>query len=291
MEEREEHKMIKIRKSNVKHFIISMMLILVMGIGIVIPSAIKADAASVSWSYWSGTDVSTSNAVVRIRANAPARVHWTGASGTIYDSNGNVVAHKSESANWNTTYMSIWYDITGEMGVKLKAGTTYKVVFTADYDGMRYTSPAYTFKTAAAQTSKNNSGSDKVSAFLNDSRWKAGTGWGYYQRPKVSSYDSIGCCAYTADFAKYVFGKDSPRGGSVFYSTSDIRANEILHIDGHWLVVLSRNGNSLTVAEGNVQTRSGALTQVTSDTWTISGNSLVNKWEGFGRTLMEGYHF
>ncbi len=279
------------RMAKAGRFILSMILTLIMGIGIIIPSSQTANAASVSWSNWSVTKVSTSNAVVNIRANGPGTGHWSAASGTIYDSKGNVVASKSEGANWNTRYMNIWYDIKGEMGKSLKAGTTYNVVFTATYNGTKYTSPVYSFRTASAAASSNKGGSDKVSAFLNDSRWKAGTGWGYYQRPKLSGYDSIGCCAYTADFAKYVFGKNSPRGGSVFYSTSDIRANDILHIDGHWLVVLSRSGNTLKVAEGNVSTKSGTVVRVTSDTWTISGNALVNKWEGYGRNLIEGYHF
>ena len=277
-----------------KKVLCALMTALTMASGILFASSVDTDAASASWSNWSVSSITNDNATVSIRVNAPGTVHWTAASGIIYDSNGNVVASKSEGADYYTSYMNIWYDIKGEMGKSLKAGTTYYVAFTAADDTACYISPKYEFKTSGGSTANaanNNSVNDTVNAFLNDSRWVNGSGWGYYQKPKLSTYDSIGCCAYTADFAKYVFGKNSPRDGAAFYSTSDIRSNDILQIDGHWLVVLSRSDNSLTVAEGNVSGSNGACVRVSSDTWTISGNALVNKWEGYGRNLVVGYHF
>lgn len=93
--------------------------------------------------------------------------------------------------------------------------------------------------------------------FVSDSRWSAGTTWGGSQRPKLSSYDGYGCCAYCADFTMYCFGNYNPRGGVAFYDTAEIRAGDVLTVGnqsdgtGHWFVCLKRSGNSLYVAEGN----------------------------------------
>lgn len=244
----------------------------------------KTNAAAVTWSNKS-ISVSSDNAVVKIRANAAKKVKWTAASGTIYDSKGNVVAKKSEKANISYKYMNISYDIKGEMKKSLKPSTKYTVQFTATYAGTTYKSGKYTFTTSK----KAEKGS--VSKFLADSRWKNGVKWGDNQRPKLSTYDSLSCCAYTADFAKYVYAKNSPKAGTAFYKTSQIRANDIIHVSGHWLVVLSRNGNTLKTAEGNVQMDNTRKVHVANGKWTIKGNSLKNKYEKNSRGLIEGFHF
>lgn len=266
---------------------------LIMAIGIFISSVAVTNAASMTWTS-KGISVTTDNAVVSVTVTAPSKGRWTAASGTIYDSKGNVVASKKEGANYNTSYMNIWYDIKGEMNKTLKPGTTYYVQYTATYNGSTYTSGKYKFTTKAKPKSNtgNASGkSSKIDQFLADGRWANGTSWGYYQRPKLSSYDSIGCCAFTADYVKYVYGKDSPRSGAKFTSTSEIRGGDVLEIDGHWLVVLSRSGNTLKVAEGNVRVKGSDVTRVSTDTWTISGNSLKNKYENYYRALISGYHY
>ena len=114
--------------------------------------------------------------------------------------------------------------------------------------------PSVAVHTYAMSESEFNS---KVNSFLADSRWKDGALWGYSTTPKISSWSSSGCCAYCADFAKYVYGKDSPKSGTAFTSVNDIKAGDILYMtntnDGidHWIAVLSRSGNNLRVAEGN----------------------------------------
>jgi len=257
--------------------------------GMMVTVTDQASAASITWNNKS-ISVSTDNATVKIRANATAKGKWSSASGTIRDASGKVVASKSEGANHSTSYMNIWYDVKGEMGKSLKPGTKYTVQFTATYNGTTYKSPSYGFTTKAASSGTSNAGG-KVSQFLSDSRWRDGAAWGDSQKPKLSSYSSKGCCAYCADFAKYVFGKNSPRDGAAFTSTSEIRANDILEVSGHWMVVLSRSGNTLKVAEGNVVISGARKVQVSSDKWTISGNALKNKYESSSRKLLTGYHF
>ena len=126
----------------------------------------------------------------------------------------------------------------------------------------------------------------KINAFLNDSRWKDGSSWGYYQKPKISSYSGIGCCAYTADYVKYCYGKDSPRSGVQYNSASGIRAGDVVvTTPQHWLVVLTRTGNTIRVAEGNWDSR------VHIGTYTISGNQLLRTNGSVYKTFAVGYHY
>lgn len=164
---------------------------------------------------------------------------------------------------------------------------------TADYTNIQvYTgnrTNAQKFKLVLTSTSSNTSSySQKMNAFINDARWKNGTAWKSSQRPKLSSYNGTGCCAYTADFAKYVFNNNSPRGGSVFYNPKDIRSGDILYVNGssHWVVVLERNGNSLKTAEGNWNSK----VVISEGVYTVSGNTLMRNGSKF-RTFQCGYHF
>ena len=255
---------------------------LVMMTGVSAPwMAEESHAASVSWSQ-SSWSVSETNAVLEVKAQASAASKWTAASGTLFAANGSIINSVSETCSHSSPFMKVKYDIKSEMKTALKPGTQYYIQYTATCNGTTYTSPKYGFVT----TKKGS-----VSSFLNDSRWKNGTGWGDGQKPKLSSYSSTGCCAYCADYAKYVYGKSSPRAGKRYTSASSIKANDVLHVNGHWMVVLARNGNSLKIAEGNCIVNRKAVVRVSSDTWTIKGNTIKNKWESNARKFIEGYHY
>lgn len=258
---------------------------LVMMVGVFAPGVAEdTHAASVSWSksIWS---VSQTNAVIELKAQTPGTTRWTAASGTLFAANGNKIANVSETCNISYSFLKVKYNINKEMGVKLTPGTQYYIQYTATGNGVTYTSPKYGFVTAK------NTAKGSVSSFLKDSKWKNGAGWGNEQRPKLSSYQSKGCCAYCADYAKYVYGKDSPTQGSKYTSAGSIKANDVIHVNNHWMVVLARNGNSLKVAEGNCVVNGKAIVRVSSDTWTISGNAVKNKWESSARGFIAGYHY
>ena len=141
----------------------------------------------------------------------------------------------------------------------------------------------------------------KYKAFINDSRWSNGVSWGYYQSSKLSSWDSIGCCAYAADFEYYVYGTTGWKG-TAFYDPNSISSGNILYIitpngGGHWIVVLERNGTTLYTAEGNYASKvnivntfyriyNGKLQQKgyynSSDQW-------VSSWTDC--TLSKGYQY
>ena len=99
---------------------------------------------------------------------------------------------------------------------------------------------------------------NKINEFINNPNWSDGATWGYYKEPIDSTYSSIGCCAYVADFAKYVYGtNDLYNGDSRYYDINDIQAGDVVYMrnyddsSGHWFAVLKRDGNTLTCAEGN----------------------------------------
>ena len=108
----------------------------------------------------------------------------------------------------------------------------------------------------------------KVNSFLSDSRYKGGA-------------VCTNCYDYTNWFTSYMFGR-SPRGGDAFSNPSEIRAGDILHFyhswstgsSQHWIVVLSRDGNSLYTAEGNV---SGGKVRISNSQYWIEGNQLKER--------------
>lgn len=138
------------------------------------------------------------------------------------------------------------------------------------------------------KSSPNGDYSKKVNSFLNDSRFKNGATWKSSQQPKLSSYKGSGCCAYAADFTKYVFGKSAPTNNSSFTNPKDIRAGDVIKVTGsqHWFVVLERNGQSLKTAEGNW----GGKVVVSSTAYTVKNNTLYRNGKKF-RTFSAGYHF
>ena len=125
----------------------------------------------------------------------------------------------------------------------------------------------------------------KAQSFINDSRWRDGVWFGASQGPKLSSWSSYGCCAYAADFVKYVFGMTGQSSGTPFYSPSDIRTGDILYVSPeHWIVVLRRNGNELYTAEGSW---ANGNVRITTAGYSVSGNA----FSGSGKTFVKGYHY
>lgn len=144
-------------------------------------------------------------------------------------------------------------------------------------------------KTSSGTSTTTVSGyTQKVNAFLADSRFKNGASWSAKKTPVLTNYSSSGCCAYAADFVKYVFGKNNPRSGTAFYNVNEIRAGDVIYVTGssHWFVVISRTGNSLKTAEGNW----GGKVVVSDGTYTIVNNRLYRKGSPF-RTFSTGYHY
>lgn len=136
-------------------------------------------------------------------------------------------------------------------------------------------------------TPQKNNYSNKMQSFLKDNRFKDGATWKASQKPKLSSYGCSGCCAYAADFAKYVFGKAAPTSGTKFTNPKEIKAGDVIKVTGsqHWFVILERNGQNLKTAEGNW----GGKVVVSSSAYTVKDNTLYRNGKKF-RTFSAGYH-
>lgn len=148
---------------------------------------------------------------------------------------------------------------------------------------------AQKFKFVPQTVKTSNTYDNKVSAFINNSNWKNGAYYGSSTKPKISPYKCSGCCAYAADFIKYVYGYDNFAQGSSFKNPNEIRTGDVIKVTGsqHWFVVLYRNGNNLTTAEGNW---SNGKVCISDSAYTIKNNTLYRNNSVF-RTFSVGYHF
>lgn len=135
----------------------------------------------------------------------------------------------------------------------------------------------------------------KVKGFLSDARWKHGTAWAS-RSPKLSPFSSTGCCAYAADFAKYVYNCNTPRLKTSHKNVSQIKSGDIIWryvsaSNQHWLIVLKRNGNKLITAEGNFGTTNKKV-NVSSGYYTISGSNLYQGGSNWASsTNVTVYHY
>ena len=129
---------------------------------------------------------------------------------------------------------------------------------------------------------------DILDEFINDSRWTAGVSWGNGKRPVLSSYSSMGCCAYTVDYVKFCYGCNQPRTGTKFTDVDEIMAGDVLTVGnqssggGHWFICLKRDGDKLYVAEGNWQNKVRI-----GWNYTISGKGFAED----RRSFTAGYHY
>lgn len=137
----------------------------------------------------------------------------------------------------------------------------------------------------------------KVNAFIKNPNWRNGARWGTsVRKPIISPHGSQQCTAYVADFAKYVFGLNSPWTGlSKFTEAGNIASGDTLHCYGygpHDLVVLYRDGNNLYTAEGNYGNKGeNSYVRVKKYGYRISGNKLINTdAPQYQLTLSYGWH-
>ena len=139
------------------------------------------------------------------------------------------------------------------------------------------------------QTPATNKYDTLTQKFIADPRWKPGITYNGRQKPKLSGYKSTGCCAFAADFVKYVYGKNSPRDGGQFSSVKEIRTGDVIVFSSpsHWVIVLNRSGNSLHTLEGNWM---NGKVERSNTAYTIKGKTILRDGKKF-RTFSLGYHF
>lgn len=169
-----------------------------------------------------------------------------------------------------------------KLGKRLQAFVLAFVLFVSMFQGIPGLGIDWAEKVEAAELET------KMNQFINDSRWRNGIAWGGGQGPKLSTWSSSGCCAYAADFVRYVYGSNTLRG-TAYYNISEVRAGDVIQVPGHWFVVLGRNGNTLYTAEGNM----GGSVAVKNGRYTISGNVFSYRSANGPATytLTTGFHY
>ena len=108
----------------------------------------SAPVSAASWEGPSATNITESNAYLSGKVNFSQTMNTTQVGVRIYDSSNTRIALKDEYVNYNTTYVNIWYDVTGELGIYLKSGQSYKFQFYTITNGKEYWSPIISFATA-----------------------------------------------------------------------------------------------------------------------------------------------
>ena len=108
----------------------------------------SAPVSAASWEGPSATNITESNAYLSGKVNFSQTMNTTQVGVRIYDSSNTRIALKDEYVNYNTTYVNIWYDVTGELGIYLKPGQSYKFQFYTISNGKEYWSPIISFATA-----------------------------------------------------------------------------------------------------------------------------------------------
>ena len=108
----------------------------------------SAPVSAASWEGPSATNITESNAYLSGKVNFSQTMNTTQVGVRIYDSSNTRIALKDEYVNYNTTYVNIWYDVTGELGIYLKSGQSYKFQFYTISNGKEYWSPSISFATA-----------------------------------------------------------------------------------------------------------------------------------------------
>lgn len=121
--------------------------------------------------------------------------------------------------------------------------------------------------------------------FLHDPLFKNGAIWTVGKTPELTNAKRTGCCAFAGDYIKYVYNADLFGDGKTFSRVNDISGGDVLHITGHWLVVISRDGDKLHTIEGNW----GGRVRESETAYTIRNGAL---YRGKERCNLEaGYHF
>lgn len=98
-----------------------------------IPTSVFAAGESISGTY--ADQVTKTNAVVHATLNNPYNIQPTEVGCYIGTSAGNMRIGGRDTYVYNQTSLPIWYDVNGEMGMMLEAGTKYYFRFYAIVDG------------------------------------------------------------------------------------------------------------------------------------------------------------
>ncbi|MBQ9430917.1 MAG: hypothetical protein IJU44_05130 [Kiritimatiellae bacterium] len=128
---------------------------------------------------------------------------------------------------------------------------------------------------------------DRVDSLLAEEPYQPGRHWDNSTHPLLVRSGNGGCAAFVTDFAKYLFGAGNFDRGERYTDASEIRAGDVLALKGHFMAVLYRDGEKLSMIDGNCN----SSIRRTATTYTV----VKGKWCDGGRPVPEnficGYHY
>ena len=92
---------------------------------------------------------------------------------------------------------------------------------------------------------------ERVQTMLAEDAYQPGVHWDNSSKPLLAKVGNGGCAAFVTDFAAYNFNKGNFNEGELFDKASEIRGGDVLRLDGHFIAVVSRNGDKLFTFDGN----------------------------------------
>ena len=128
---------------------------------------------------------------------------------------------------------------------------------------------------------------DRVADFMSEESYQPGLHWDNDTHPMLVNNGNGGCAAFVTDFAKYMFGAGNFNEGERFDKASEIRAGDVIALDGHFVAVLFRDGDKLTVMDGNCN----SAIRFTDKTFSVVKGEWTDGGKGSGKSFLHGFHY
>ena len=128
---------------------------------------------------------------------------------------------------------------------------------------------------------------DRIADLMSEEPYQPGMHWDNDNHPILVDNGNGGCAAFVTDFAKYVFGAGNFNEGEQFEKAEDIRAGDVIALDGHFVAVLFRDGEKLTIMDGNCN----SAIRFTDKTYTVTKGEWCNGGKPADKKFLHGFHY
>jgi len=128
---------------------------------------------------------------------------------------------------------------------------------------------------------------DRVADLMSEEPYQPGMHWDNDTLPILVDNGNLGCAAFVTDFAKYVFGAGNFNEGERFDKPEEIRAGDVIALEGHFVAVLSREGDKLTIMDGNCN----SAIRFTDKTYTVTKGEWSSGGKPADKKFLHGFHY
>ena len=128
---------------------------------------------------------------------------------------------------------------------------------------------------------------DRIADLMSEEPYQPGMHWDNDNHPILVNNGNGGCAAFVTDFAKYVFGAGNFNEGERFDKAEDIRAGDVLALDGHFIAVLFREGDKLTIMDGNCN----SAIRISDKAYSVTKGAWSNGGKPADKQFLHGFHY